>query len=158
MDIHSMCPCAWPTVHPLCIHVTAQFTIFRLKHNTSAEQLTKWWRAANRWLCWLAAGGGDEVTVLIREEVRVKVERNHTASVCCVCVQHCCGTGNKCWVQWAAHHVQHLILTLTAHQLTYIPLITHRLPHDCIHSNIPYTNTCTEKTETSKYCHCETNS
>lgn len=28
-------------------------------------------------------------------------------------------------VQWAAHHVQHLILTLTAHQLTYIPLITH---------------------------------
>lgn len=47
----------------------------------------------------------------------------HCECVLCLCAL--LSQGNKHRVQWAAHHVQHLILTLTAHQLTYIPLITH---------------------------------
>lgn len=66
----------------------------------------------------------DEVTTLMSREVGVKVEHKQTESAFCDCVRFCHRETNA-WVQWAAHRVQHLILTLTAHQLTYIPLITH---------------------------------
>lgn len=61
---------------------------------------------------------GDEVTVLTNKGVAGLLLK--IALLVCLCCR-----GNERRVQWAAHHVQHLILTLTAHQLTYIPLITH---------------------------------
>lgn len=54
---------------------------------------------------------------------RLSMETVRRPSV--VGIVHDCGREPNTWVQWAAHHVQHLILTLTAHLLTYIPLITH---------------------------------
>lgn len=61
---------------------------------------------------------GDEVAVLTNKGVAGLLLK--IALLVCLCCR-----GNERRVQWAAHHVQHLILTLTAHQLTYIPLITH---------------------------------
>lgn len=61
---------------------------------------------------------GDEVTVLTNKGVAGLLLK--IALLVCLCCR-----GKERRVQWAAHHVQHLILTLTAHQLTYIPLITH---------------------------------
>lgn len=55
---------------------------------------------------------------------------------------------NVSWAQCATRLVQHLILTLTAHQLTYIPLITHSSLTN------PYTETVnTLRNDTSKLDH-----
>lgn len=72
--------------------------------------------AADTWQ--LIGCEGDEVTVLTNKGVAGLLLK--IALLVCLCCK-----GNERRVQWAAHHVQHLILTLTAHQLTYIPLITH---------------------------------
>lgn len=83
------------------------------------RRVSKWGYAADICLCWLAEGVCLQ-TGRSGSRLNKNTPRALVVIVCASVVK-----GNECWVQWAAHHVQHLILTLTAHQLTYIPLITH---------------------------------